>query len=94
MTMLGINYTIGELIACVIAIMTLDNFKSGDWHALLAFSTVPAFIAWIAALFFLDESPRFALVTGKFDLGISVLKKMYRENKKTEAPLLSEEEEK
>jgi MFS family permease len=92
MTILGVNYTIGELIACCIAIVTLENINSGDWHALLAWSTFPALIAWISSYFFLDESPRYQMVKGEYELGLNTMKKMCLENKKSDYLMTAEEE--
>jgi len=50
MTLLGVFYTMGELVACLIAMITLENLDSGDWHGLLAFSSLPGLIA-----FFFDD---------------------------------------
>jgi MFS family permease len=84
MILLGINYTIGEIIACVIAIVTLDNFNTGNWHALLAWSTFPALLAFIASIFFLEESARYNMSKGKYQEGVGLLKKIWTMNRKKE----------
>jgi len=94
MVLLGIFYTIGEVISCLIAIFTLENLDSGNWHALLAWSTLPAFFAWIASTFYLDESARHEMMIGNFSNGIRILNKMYKENHGREGPVMTPEEEK
>lgn len=83
MILISIFYTFGELISCGIAMLTLNNLTTGNWHALLAWSTLPAFIAWVFSLIFLDESPRHEMMIGNYENGIKVLNKMYNVNKGT-----------
>ena len=94
MVLLGIFYTLGEIISCLIAIFTLENLDTGNWHGLLAWSTFPALLAWIASLTLLDESARHEMMIGHYENGIKILNKMYRENQYTEGNVLNEEEEK
>jgi len=92
MAMLAINYSFGEIIACLIAIITLDDLSSGNWHALLAWATFPAILAFLSATFFLRESPRYQMVNGKYEQGIKNLNLIYKDNKKTDQPLMTESE--
>jgi len=94
MTLLGVFYTMGELVACLIAMITLENLDSGDWHGLLAFSSLPGLIAFFSTMFFLDESPRHELVLGNNENAFAVMEKMYKANngRKSEIPLLTDYE--
>jgi len=92
MVLLGIFYTLGEIVSCLIAIFTLDTLKSGNWHGLLAWSTFPALLAWLTSQFLLDESARHEMILGNYENGIRVLNKMYQENQKTTAEVMTEEE--
>ena len=92
MVLLGIFYTLGEIVSCLIAIFTLDTLKSGNWHGLLAWSTFPALLAWIASLVLLDESARHEMILGNYENGVRVLNKMYAENQNTNHDVMTEEE--
>mmetsp|Transcript_2483 Transcript_2483/g.2112 ORF Transcript_2483/g.2112 Transcript_2483/m.2112 type:complete len:148 (+) Transcript_2483:595-1038(+) len=81
MVLLGIFYVIGELTVCLIATVTLDNFEGGNWNAMLVWTAIPAFFAWVASIFILDESPRQEMILGKTENSIKILKKMYMDNK-------------
>jgi len=93
MVLLGVFYTLGEIISCLIAIFTLEKLDSGNWHALLAWSTFPALLAWISSLLLLDESARHEMMIGNHSNGIKILNKMYRENQGTTGNVMSSEEE-
>ena len=59
--------TVGELITCLIAYLFLDSFASGNWRALVIWSSFPGIVTFILCLLFLEESPRYLLVSLKFD---------------------------
>jgi putative MFS transporter len=81
MVLLGINHVIGQLLCVVVAILTLDSLESGNWHVLMLCSvSVPALVAWLAAVFFLDESARHEMILGNYTSSVKILMKMYTEN--------------
>ncbi len=47
---------------------TLENLSHGNWRLLVIFTGFPGVVAWLLAVFFLDESGRYALMDGKYDL--------------------------
>nr|XP_053633558.1 organic cation transporter protein-like [Cherax quadricarinatus] len=53
-----------------------------EWHWLQLIITLPSF-AMLPALWFLDESPRWLIVNGRFDRALRVLRKAARWNKTT-----------
>jgi hypothetical protein len=72
---------IGQLLCVVVAILTLDTLESGNWHVLMLCSvSVPALVAWLGAIFFLDESARHEMILGNYTNGVKILMKMYTEN--------------
>jgi len=91
---LGITYTLGCIFACMCAIFTLDSLTSGNWNLLLSLAAIPALLTWLISTFFLDESPRHELVIKNYDSAISILEKMYKENKPSKASeeLMTKEE--
>lgn len=93
-SILSINYIIGEIVTCLIAIFTLNSFTEGNWHALLVWSTLPGVFAFISSAFFLEESARYEMIQGRYENGVSLLKKIWKMNRKTEEPLMTNEEEK
>ena len=69
MTLIGLFYVFGELVCCLIAYYATNNldFKNGNWRALLMYSSFMALICFVLLLFWLDESPRYNLITGKYE---------------------------
>lgn len=90
---LGLNYVFGELITCVVAMLTLTSLSTGNWRALLIWSTGPAILALISSWLFLEESARYEMSRGRFTKGIELLKKIFRQNQKSEKDLMSQDEE-
>ena len=62
LALIGIFYTSGELLVCLLAFLTMKNLKSGNWRMMLALSSGPGLLAFIMSLIFLKESPRFLLI--------------------------------
>lgn len=82
MALIGAFYTMGELVACVVAYLTLDTLTSGNTTALLLITTFPAIISFVCFLVFLDESPRHELIIGNTENAFLILEKMYKYNKR------------
>ena len=93
MMLFWVFYSLGGLITIFIAMIVLDSLEHGNWHLLLAWSSVPAFIAWIGSIYFLDESPRHQLVLGHITNAFDILEKMGHENNpESTKPLLTQDE--
>jgi MFS family permease len=95
MVLLGVNHVIGQIVCVLVAMLTLDSLDSGNWKALMIGSvTIPALLAWIASICFLDESARHEMVLGNYSNGIAILRKMYEDNMgQTGDRLMTSEEE-
>lgn len=65
LALVGVFYTFGELLVCLLAFFTLDNLKSGNWRLLLVLSTIPSFLIMLGSFLILDESPRYLLIQGR-----------------------------
>ena len=65
LALIGIFYTAGELLVCLIALLTMQNLKKGNWRLMLALSSVPGLLCFLISYFFLFESPRFLMISGK-----------------------------
>lgn len=57
---------------CVLAYIFMPTLESGNWRAVLVWSSIPAFIVVFISYFVLLESPRFLLVKGKPELVILI----------------------
>lgn len=68
LVLIGIFYTLGELLACLIAFFTMESLTVGNWRALLALSSAPAFLVFVFSYFFIDETVRFLLVNNDLSL--------------------------
>jgi len=84
-------FTIGELMACVVAYFVMGDPKSGNWRLMLMWVTIPSLISFLFSFKYMRESPRFALFQN-YDKGMDVLNHMHVTNKKV--PLEIDPEEK
>lgn len=68
MSLITISINIGLLFGVILAYFILDSISAGNWRALMLWSVGPGLIAFIGALFFIDESPRYSMVIGNYEL--------------------------
>jgi MFS family permease len=61
MGILTISVSLGQLFGLIVGFFTLDDLSHGNWRALILITAIPGVIAWIVAVFYLDESPLFNL---------------------------------
>lgn len=76
-----IFYPVGETLAVLLGLLTLNNLKSGNWRILLGFSAVPAVVSFVVCCFYVDESARFELQTGKYESCFQIINKIAKINK-------------
>ncbi|KAL4496579.1 hypothetical protein ABPG72_015940 [Tetrahymena utriculariae] len=86
LALVGIFYTFGELFVCLLAFLTLDNLKTGNWRLLLALSTIPSFLIMVLSYLFLNESPRFCLFDGREEQAFQLIEQICQINR-TQSPL-------
>mmetsp|Transcript_8646 Transcript_8646/g.763 ORF Transcript_8646/g.763 Transcript_8646/m.763 type:complete len:90 (-) Transcript_8646:112-381(-) len=77
---IGLFYTLGELFACLLALITMDNLTSGNWRLMLILNSIPAFLLAIGSFIFLLESPRFLAIKEDYTSSFSILDKMAKVN--------------
>lgn len=59
----------------------MENFKQGNWRKLALVSIFPCIGVVISNLLFIDESPRYLIISNKnFKQGVIILNKMIKEN--------------
>ena len=80
MSLLTISINLGLLYGVLIAYYTLTSLTSGNWRLMIILSAIPGFAAWVVGLMFIDESARFAIVTGHYELAFEILNKMNKYN--------------
>ena len=64
MGLITLTFALGQLYGLFIAAFTLDTLDKGNWRALTFWCTLPGLFAWVISMFKLEESPRFALLSG------------------------------
>jgi MFS family permease len=82
---------VGELFACLVAYLTLDNLTDGNWKALTLYTATPAVLALILGFLFLDESARYELVNKNYDKAFEIVNKINDTNGKRTFDALSYE---
>lgn len=65
LALIGVFYTMGELLVCFLALITMQNLDSGNWRLMLSLSSFPGLLIAILSFLFLKESPRFLLIKKK-----------------------------
>lgn len=93
MVIISAIFTVGELIACGIVLVTLTAPSEGNWRGLLIWVSVPAGIAFLIALCFMLESPRYAIFKD-LNQGLRVLNQMNKMNKKQNLDITADEKRK
>jgi MFS transporter, putative metabolite:H+ symporter len=74
------SMSIGQLYGILIGYLVLQDLSTGNWRALIAYSTIPGCLAALACFFILDESARFELLNGNEESSFKILDKMNNEN--------------
>lgn len=77
-------YTFGELLTILFAYIFLNNFNSGNWRAMAAWSSIPSIITFLFCFIFMSESPRYLLVKKQYDDFFILVKKIIKINHKKE----------
>lgn len=75
-------FTLGELLTVLVAFLTLNDLNSGNWRALIVWSSIPGIITFIFCYFYLEESPRYLLACQKFNSFFPLVNKIIKINKK------------
>ena len=86
----GAFFTIGEMITCLIAVIFLDTFSSGNWRALVMWSAVPGILTFFLVYFYLEESPRYLLVFRQYEEAFRLMNNIIRRNNKTDKQALTQ----
>lgn len=81
---------VGELVACFIGYLVLDDYVNGNWRATILWFTVPFLIAIGLNLLFLDESLRYLMVTGRFEEAFTLMDKILKVNRQKNFTKLTE----
>ena len=90
---IGVSFCLGEFFGLFICfIFTNESGKNGDWKKILGTNILVFFISLLFIVFYVEESPRFLLLTGKFDKGIYIIDKIIKKNQGKHTRLLTEEE--
>jgi MFS family permease len=74
MGILTISVSLGQLFGLLVGFFTLEDLTHGNWRALILITSIPGLIAWVVAIFYLDESPLFNLTIPDFDSCFKTLK--------------------
>ena len=75
-------FSVGQLLATLIAYFCLNSLGSGNWRLLLLFCSFPSIVVWYICYKYLMESPRYIFLKDEISLGIDILNKMMRFNAK------------
>jgi MFS family permease len=74
--------SIGKMWGCLIAYICMDSLKEGNWRLMMLLSAIPNILVYFGMAFWVLESPRFLIASGKIDEGICVLNQIIKQNKR------------
>lgn len=78
----GTFFTVGALITCLVAYLTLDSIDHGNWRGVTLWTSCPGIITFFLCVFCMHESPRYLLMNEQRDEFMKVVKVMMRQNKR------------
>jgi len=73
-------FALGEVFSALLIIGDDPTMENLDWRKLLRLGAIPSFLFWVAATFFLGQSPFFLAQTGQHEEAVAVLGMMQRDN--------------
>jgi len=74
-------FTLGELLACLVAFFTLESSSSGNWRALFIWVAQPALLCGLGIAYLMHESPRHEIIVKKnYKEGRRILESMFLAN--------------
>ena len=79
MLCISLGFVLGEALTSLQSIF-LDTTTGENWRWLLAVSALPAFVALLAVVLFVDESPRYLYVTNRKEEALEILNQMEDRN--------------
>ncbi len=78
--LINCSFSLGSLIATIIAWFCLDNMISGNWRLMLLIGSFPSLLVYIGTRRYLKESPRYIILSSSVENGIKVLNEMIELN--------------
>lgn len=90
MALLTMFMVIGELYGAFVANFFLENLSTGNWRLLIIYCSIPGVLSWLFAIAFLEESPRFLLMTGNSKKAFEIIDKMNKQNGNQNFQILNE----
>lgn len=73
MALIQLSLSFGMIFGICMGLVILDDLKHGNWRLLIAVCTFPVILSFICSLLFLEESPRYEIVIGKYDSAFKII---------------------
>ena len=86
--------SIGKVYGILLAFITLDDYQTGNWRALMIVSSLTCLIVILGVGFYVKESPRFLLASKYFPKAFEVIDHIGKVNNPDFEPLSFEEKQK
>lgn len=73
LVMLQLIYIMGILYLIIQCAIYMDSLSSGNWRVMLRINILSPIISLLGSYYFLEESPRFYIMKGEYDVGFNIL---------------------
>lgn len=84
-------FSVGQVIAVVIAYYCLDNLGSGNWRLMLLICSFPSLLVWVGCVAFLRDSPRYVMLDQSIEAGMEILNYVIRFNNSSKTNIFTKE---
>lgn len=92
MSLIQLFLSFGMIFGICMGLAVLTDLTRGNWRLLIAVCTLPGIFAFIFSVLFLEESPRYELIIGKYESAFRIADKINEMNGKRKFDKLSEEQ--
>lgn len=92
MSLIQLFLSFGMIFGICMGLAILSDLTTGNWRLLIAVCSLPGIFAFVFSILFLEESPRFELVLGKYDSAFKITNKINEMNGRRKFESLSEEQ--
>ena len=92
MALIQLSLSFGMIFGICMGLAILSDLTHGNWRLLIAVCTLPGIFAFICSIIFLEESPRYEIVLGKYESAFRIIDKINHDNGKKKFEKLSDDQ--
>ena len=90
MSLIQLSLSFGFIFGICMALLILPDMSHGNWRLLIIVCSIPAIVAFLLSIIFLDESPRYQIILEQYDDAFNTIDKINTLNGRKKWERLSE----